>query len=165
MDQENIMLFETDDKSYTMVNLYPNDRFFGYKDSYNYYDIDVDKILLSKKSNNEYITRYNDVNKMKIMPLQLKRKFFFGELPTYTNNNREMFTHNDEKKLFRKCREIWNNITESIGINNAKDFVGTTLDDGDEFIVADVHKHTSFVEGNYRDKLVKVLHFVINDYP
>ena len=76
-----------------------------------------------------------------------------------------MFTHNDEKKLFRKCREIWNNITESIGINNAKDFVGTTLDDGDEFIVADVHKHTSFVEGNYRDKLVKVLHFVINDYP
>ena len=112
MDQENIMLFKTDDKSYTMVNLYPNDRFFGYKDSYNYYDIDLDKILLSKKSNNEYITRYNDANKMKIMPLQLNRKNIFGELPTYINNNREMFTHNDDKELFRKCREIWNNITE-----------------------------------------------------
>ena len=69
MDQENIMFFENDDKSYTMVDLYLNDRFLGYKDSYNYYDIDVDKILLFKKSNNEYIIRYNDV------PLQLN--FFF----------------------------------------------------------------------------------------
>ena len=32
-----------------MVDLYPNDRFLGQKDSYNYYDIDVDKILLFKK--------------------------------------------------------------------------------------------------------------------
>ena len=32
-----------------MVDLYINSRFLGYKDSYNYYDIDVDKILLFKK--------------------------------------------------------------------------------------------------------------------
>ena len=68
MDQENIMFFENDDKSYTMVDLYLNSRFLGYKDSYNYYDIDVDKILLFKKSNNEYIIRYNDVNKMTVVP-------------------------------------------------------------------------------------------------
>ena len=49
MDKENIMLFENDDKSYTMVDVYLNDRFLVYKDSYNYYDIDVDKILLFKK--------------------------------------------------------------------------------------------------------------------
>ena len=48
MDQENIMFFENDDKSYTMVDLYLNYRFVGYKDSYNHYDIDVDKILLLK---------------------------------------------------------------------------------------------------------------------
>ena len=60
---------ENDDKSYTMVDLYPNNRFLGYKNSYNYYDIDVDKILLFKKSDNEYIIRYNDVNKMMIVPL------------------------------------------------------------------------------------------------
>ena len=77
MAEENIMFFENDDKSYTMVDLYLNDRFLGYKDSYNYYDIDVDKILLFKKSNNEYIIRYNDVNKMTIVPLQLKIKNFF----------------------------------------------------------------------------------------
>ena len=40
---------------------------FGYEDSYNYYDIDVDKILLFKKSD-EYFVRYNDVNKNKIVP-------------------------------------------------------------------------------------------------
>ena len=33
MDQENIMFFENDDKSYTMVDLYLNNRFLGYKDS------------------------------------------------------------------------------------------------------------------------------------
>ena len=72
MDQKNIMFFDNDDKSYTMVDLYLNSRFLRYKDSYNYYDIDADKILLFKKSDNEYIIRYNDVNKMMIVPLQLK---------------------------------------------------------------------------------------------
>ena len=69
MDQENIMFFENDDKSYTVVDLYINsNRYLKYIDSYNYYDIDVDKILLFKKSNNEYIIRYNDVNKMTVVP-------------------------------------------------------------------------------------------------
>ena len=72
MDQNNITSFENDDKSYRIIDLYLNSRFLGYKDSYNYYDIDVDKILLFKKSDNEYIIRYNDVNKMMIVPLQLK---------------------------------------------------------------------------------------------
>ena len=73
MDQENIMFFENDDKSYTVVDLYINSsRYLKYIDSYNYYDIDVDKILLFKKSDNEYTIRYNDVNKMTIVPLQSK---------------------------------------------------------------------------------------------
>ena len=166
MDQGNIMFIKNNDKSYTMVNLYLNNRFFGYKDSCNYYDIDVDKILLFKKSNNEYIIRYNDVNKMTIVPLQLKIKNFFGELHTYTNNNnnRIMSIQSDDKELFRKCREIWNKITELIGINNAQNFVETTLDDGDEFIMVDVHKNTSFVGNNNINKLVIVLHSVIDDY-
>ena len=50
-----------------------------------------------------------------------------------------MFIYNDDK--------IWNKITELIGINNALDFVRTNFYD-DEFIIADVHKNTSFVEGN-----------------
>ena len=77
-------------------------------------------------------------------------------------------------KTVKRCREIWNNITESIGINNAKDFVETTLDDDDDnnddedddkFIAANVHKNTSFVEGSYRNKHVMVLHSAIGNYP
>ena len=75
-----------------------------------------------------------------------------------------MSIHSDDKELFRKCREIWNKFTELIGINNAQDFVETILDDGDEFIMVDVHKNTSFIKGNYRNKLVITLHSVINDY-
>ena len=59
---------------------------------------------------------------------------------------------------------MWNKITQLLGINNAQDFVETTLDDGDEFIMVDVHKNTSFVGGNYRNKLVIVLHSAIDDY-
>ena len=71
MDQENIMLYKSKDKSYTMTDLYLNQNIsFGYDDSYNYYDNEVDKILLFVKSDNEYIISYNDVNKKKIVPLQ-----------------------------------------------------------------------------------------------
>ena len=72
MAQKNIIFFESDDKSYTIIDLYLNSRFLGYKDSYNYYDINVNKVLLFKKSDNEYIIRYSNVNKMMNVPLQLK---------------------------------------------------------------------------------------------
>ena len=71
MDRENIMFSKNQDKSYTMTDLYLNHNiFFGYEDSYNYYDIDVNKILLFVKSADEHIIRDNDVNKKKIVPLQ-----------------------------------------------------------------------------------------------
>ena len=99
MDQENTMFYKNKDKSYTMTDLYLNHNIsFGYEDSYNYYDIDVDKILLFVKSDNEYIIRYNDVNKKKIVPLQLKIKnFSFGELHMYINNISQVSVHSDDK--------------------------------------------------------------------
>ena len=167
MARENIMFFKNDYKSCTVIDLYLNHRiFFGYGNSYNYCDIDINKMLLFKKNNNEYIIRYNDVNRMKVAPFQLKINNFYNELNTFANNNRVMFIYNDDKEFFRKCREIWNKITELIGINNPRDFVETDSDD--EFIMVDVHKNTSFVlEENYRyghNKVVIVLHSVINDY-
>ena len=78
---------------------------------------------------------------------------------------KKMFILNKDKELFKKCREIWNKIIELIGIKNAKDFVKNTIDDdADEFITVDVQKNISFVEGNYRNKLLIVLHSVVNDY-
>ena len=101
---------------------------------------------------------------MNVVPLQLKINNFYCEILTYADNNRVMYIHNDDKELFRKCREIWNKITELIVINNAPDFAGTTLDDGDECFMVDVHKNTSFIQGNYRNKLIMFLHSVFNDY-
>ena len=148
MAGEKNMFFENDDESYTLVDLYlNNNRFFGCKVSYNYYDIDAGNVLLFKKSYNEYVIKYNDVNKMKVAPLKLKVTNFFDKIKKFTNNDRVMFIYNDDKEFFYKCREIWNKITELIGINNALDFVRTNFYD-DEFIIADVHKNTSFVEGN-----------------
>ena len=165
MDQENIMFFKNDDKSYTMVGLYLNNRFFGYKDSCNYYDIDVDKLSLFKKSNNKYIIRYNDANKMAVVPLQLKINNFFGKSHKSKNNIRLVSIQSDDKELFRKIREIWNKIIELIGINNAKDFFKNTIDDdGDEFFMVDVHKNTSFAGGNYTNNRVIVIHSVIDNY-
>ena len=164
MDQEKTLFYENQDESYSMVDLYLNHTFFVSEDFYNYYDIDVDKILLYEKSDNKYCIRYNDVNKIKVVPLQLELNYFFGDMYTFTNNDRIKFIKSNEKELFKKFREIWNKITELIGINNAPDFVETTLDDGDEFIMVDVHKNTSFVGNNNINKLVIVLHSVIDDY-
>ena len=78
------MFFENDDESYTLVDLYlDNNRFFGRKDSYNYYDIDVDNVLLLRKSYNEYDIRYNGVNKMKVAPLKLKVKNLFDKIKKF----------------------------------------------------------------------------------
>ena len=41
---------------------------------------------------------------MKIAPLQLKIKNFFGELHTLKNNNRKMFVLNNDKELFKKMQ-------------------------------------------------------------
>ena len=59
-----------------------------------------------KKSDNEYIIRYNDVNIMKVVPLQLKINNFYSELNTFANNNRVMFIYNDDKEFFIKCKEM-----------------------------------------------------------
>ena len=100
---------------------------------------------------------------MEIVPLQLKVKDFYGELKTFTNSDSVMFIHNDDKELFKKIREIWNKITKLIFINNAPDFVRTALDDDDEFLQADVLENTVFTDDIYDDRLVIVLHSVIND--
>ena len=167
MAEENIMFFENDDKSYTMLDQYINNRYLKYIYSYNYYDIGVDKILLFKKSDNEYIFRYNNVNKVKIVPLQLKINNSYNEINAFKKNNKVMLIYNDDKEFFRKCIEIWNKIIELIGINNPIDFA--EADDHYElFITADVHENTSFViEDNYRhghNNVEIVLHSVITDY-
>ena len=42
--------------------------------------IDVDRISLFKQSKNKYFIRYEDFNKMNIVPFQLKIKNFYYEI-------------------------------------------------------------------------------------
>ena len=165
MAQENIMFRDLDEGSYHMADQYfMLTSYYKYEDSYNYYDIDVDKILSYKKVDNEYVIRYDNLNRMKIVPLQLKIKNFSGKLSTFTKNERVMFIYANDKEVFKKCREIWNKITELIVTNNAPNFVKTNSDN-DEFIIANVHDNTSFVEGKYENEVVIVLDSVFNNYP
>ena len=167
MDQENILFFKNYDKSSTITELYLHHNiFFEYEDSDNYYDIDVNKILLFVSAD-EYIIRYNDVNKKKIVPLQLKIKnFYFGELHMFTNNIRLILIHSDDKEFFRNYRQIWNKITELTAIDDPTDFVETNLDDDeDEFIMLEVEKNTSAVRDKYRNDLVFVFHSALNEFP
>ena len=90
----------------------------------------------------EYSIRYYDVNKMMIVPLQLKINNFYNELNTFANNNRVMLIYNHDKEFFIECREIWNKIIELTGINNLIDFVEADDDDDKLFIMADVHENT-----------------------
>ena len=160
MDQENIMFFKNQDKSYTMTDLYLNHNiFFGYKDSYNYYDIDVNKILLFVKSADEYIIRYNDVNKKKTVPLQLKiNNFFHGELHMFTSGITLPPTYSDDNEFFRKCEEICDKINELIGIKNPNDFVEID-DDEDEIIM--VEKIQVLLEINLEMILYLFLHLFL----
>ena len=133
MAEENIRFCKYGDGLYSMLDLYLfGGKFFGYEDSYNYDDIYVDKIVLHEKSDNEYVIRYNDVNKMIIAPLQLIINNFCGEIHKFKNNIALMSIQSNDKEFFRKIREIWNKIIELIGINNGKDFVKYTIDDADE---------------------------------
>ena len=166
---KNIWLYKSDDESYDMLDLClnnnNNNKLFGYKDSDCYYDIDVKKILLIKNGYNKHIIRhYDDVNERAFVPLQLKIKFFLGELHIFTNNGRVIPIHSDDKELFIKYREVQNTITKLIDTDYVQDFVETT-NNGDEFIMVDVHKNTSAVEIGYKNKsrCIIVLHSVSND--
>ena len=97
---------------------------------------------------------------MNVVPLQLKIKNCNDIMNELKYSNTLILIKSNQKELFRKIREIWNNIIKLIGINNANDYVRNTIY-GDEYIITNVHENTSFVEGNYRDELLIVLHSVV----
>ena len=73
-----------------------------------------------------------------------------------------MSIRNDDKEVFKKCNEIWINITASIGINKAIDFVKTNLDyDDSESIMVE---NTSFVDNSNKNEPLIVLDSVIGNY-
>ena len=156
-----------------MTGLYLNHNIsFGYKDSLNYYHIDVDKMLLLKKSNREQFVRYNDVNKKKVVSLQIKiNNFSFGELDIFANDTAEVVIERNDEEFFIKCREICNKIIELIyiDIDNPHNFVEYYFDEnGDDtengFIVLNIEKNTSAIGDKYRNDIVSVFTSVFNNF-
>ena len=78
MDPKNIKLYRGN-ASYFIIDQFKKDTCFYYEDAYYYYDNDLDRILLYKKSDNEYFIRYKHLNKTDIVPLQLKINNYFYE--------------------------------------------------------------------------------------
>ena len=105
MDPKNIKHYKSNGEYY-IKDQYWKDTYFDYEDAYNYYDIDVDKILFFKQIDNEYFIRYIDLSKVEIVPLQLKVKNFYGALYTFKNNDRVFVIENEyeNKVLFKKLR-------------------------------------------------------------
>ena len=130
--------------------------------AYNYYNINVNNIILYK-SDNKCVIRYTDANKSIFAPLQIKINIFFGNIHKLKINITLVSIKSDDKELFKKLREIRNRITEIIGINNAPNFVQTTSDGVSELIMVDIHENKSFVKGSNNDELVIVLHSVIDN--
>ena len=86
---------------------------------------------------------------MNYVPLQLKIKSFSSKIHRLKNYITLMSIESDDKELFKKFREIWNRIIKITGKN---------------FVMVDVHANTSFVENIYRDKLVIVLHSIVDNH-
>ena len=100
------------------------------------------------------------------MSLKLKtNNFYFGELLMFLDNTTTMPIHSDDKKLFRKCIQIWDMINELTGINDPRIFVETTSDDEDEFFMLEIEKNASAIIDKYRNDLVFVFKSVFNNFP
>ena len=87
------------------------------------------KYYYLKKNDNEYIIRYNNVNKIMVVPLQLKINNSCNETNALKKKNKVMYIYNDDKEFFRKCIEIWDKIIELIDINNYIYFLKADDDD------------------------------------
>ena len=56
-------------------------------------------MLVFKKSEEEYFIRYEDLNKVNIVLLQLKIKIFFYEMHAYNNDDKIIYIENDDKEV------------------------------------------------------------------
>ena len=157
MDPKNIKLVRNE--SYFFVEKYKKDTCFFDEDAYYYYDIDVDRILLFKKSDNKYFIRYKHSNKMDIVSLQLKIKNFYYEIHDDDGYNERIYIENSNKRFFDKIRKIWNKTTELMFIDNAPDFVKTNVCDDEEYIRASILRNTNFLKSTcYKDEIIIALH-------
>ena len=135
------IIFE--DKKITKSNFYKSKKLF------NLYDLDVNKILVSKKESYgtknslKYFTGYNDGDVTR--PLCIKLSQMIGHVKHFDINKTMSFTVNNNK-LLKKYNKIWQKISN---LRNTEIDSELVYDDGDKYIKIKLKMYEDRVNTNF----------------
>ena len=142
------MLRAKDDKKITKSSFYKNKKLFLL------YDIDVNRILVSKKESYgtkhscKYFIGYN--NGDVIIPLCIILPQMIGYVKHFDSNRTISFKVSDNK-LLKKYNKIWEKISNLLDIKFDSHPV---YDDGDKYIKTKIKVYEDSVNTNFQDKKV-----------
>ena len=137
-----------EDKKINKSNFYKSKKIF------NIYDLDVNKVLVSKKESYgtknslKYFTGYNDVDV--IRPLRIKLPQIIGYIKNF-DSNKTMSFNVDDNKLLKKYNKIWEKISNLMNIEfDSKPVYG----DNDKYIKTKIKMYEDRVNTNFQSKKV-----------
>ena len=128
-----------DDKNINESNFYKNKKLF------NIYDIEFDKVLISKKeaygkkSSFKYILGYNDDDVIK--PLCIKLPQMIGYIKHFDSNKAMLFKVNDNR-LLKQYTKIWERVSAPV------------YGDNDKYIKAEIKSYGDKVNTNFQGKKI-----------
>ena len=130
------------DKKINKSNFYKNKKFFDLN------DIDVNKILVSKKESFKYFIGYNDGDV--IGPLCIILPQIIGYVKHFDGNKTMYFKVNDNK-LLKKYNKIWENVGNLLNIEFFSELV---YGDVDKYIKTKLKMYGDRVNTNFQGKKV-----------
>ena len=123
--------------------------FYKNKKLFNIHDLDVNKILVSKKqsygtkNSHKYFIGYNDDNV--IRPLCIKLPQMIGYVKNF-NNNKTMSFKVSDNKLLKKYNKIWEKISN---LMNMKFDSEPVYGDNDKYIMTKIKMYNDSVNTNF----------------
>ena len=136
-----------DDKKINKNTFYKNKKVF------NIHDIDVDKVLISKKEyyckkgSLKYFFGYNDEDNI-IRPLSIKLPQMIGYVKNFDSNKTMSFKVND-KKLLKKYNKIWNKVADLLNVHCDSDPV---YGDNEKYIKTKIRTYEDRVITSFQGK-------------
>ena len=115
-----LLLYKNDERNSQFLRKKANKKvFYKNKKPYDVYDIDAEKILVSKKEsygkkgNIKYFVGYNDENVVR--PLCVKFPQMVGYVKNFDDNKMMSFRVND-KKMLKKYNKIWDIVVDLLDV-------------------------------------------------
>ena len=132
------------DKKINKRNFYKNKKLF------NLYELDINKILVSKKNSLKYFIGYNDDDDDFIRPLYINLPQMIRYVKHFDSNKTTFFKVNDNK-LLKKYNKIWETISNLLNI----EFNSVPVyDDVDKYIKTKVKVYGDKGNTNFKGKKV-----------